>query len=88
MGVPKLWELIQQSGTEIDINALEGKILAIDASIWIHTFVRALKNEKGDPIPNAHLLGFFKRICKLLSLRVKPIFVFDGGIPYLKKKTI
>lgn len=35
-----------------------------------------------------HLKAFFYRVCKLLFYGVKPVFVFDGGVPYLKYKTI
>lgn len=42
----------------------------------------------GNPLPNAHLLGVFYRVCKLLSYGIKPIFVFDGGVPILKRQTL
>lgn len=51
-------------------------------------FMKAMRDEKGDMLPNAHVLGFFRRICKLLFLRTKPVFVFDGGTPILKRRTI
>lgn len=35
-----------------------------DASIWLFQFIRAMRDERGEPIPNAHLLGFFRRICR------------------------
>lgn len=59
-----------------------------DASIWIIQFMKAMRDEKGDMIRNAHLLGFFRRICKLLYLRAKPVFVFDGATPVLKRRTV
>ena len=51
-------------------------------------FVKAMRDEKGEMVRNAHLLGFFRRICKLLFLRTKPVFVFDGGTPALKRRTV
>ena len=32
--------------------------------------------------------GFLRRICKLLYFGIKPVFVFDGSTPSLKKKTL
>ena len=58
-----------------------------DASIWVHQFVKAMRDERGDPLPNAHLVGFFRRACRLLFHRVKPVFVFDGAAPDLKART-
>ena len=59
-----------------------------DASIWMVQFMKAMRDEKGEMVRNAHLLGFFRRICKLLFLRTKPVFVFDGGTPALKRRTV
>lgn len=33
-------------------------------------------------------MGTFRRIMKLLFYGVKPVFVFDGDAPTLKKRTI
>lgn len=51
-------------------------------------FMKAMRDDKGEMVKNAHILGFFRRICKLLFLRVKPVFVFDGAAPALKKRTV
>ena len=59
-----------------------------DASIWMVQFMKAMRDERGEMVRNAHLLGFFRRICKLLFLRTKPVFVFDGGTPALKRRTV
>ena len=42
----------------------------------------------GEVVKNAHLLGFFRRITKLLCNRVRPVFVFDGATPALKRHTV
>lgn len=62
--------------------------LLADASIWMVQFLKAMRDEKGEMVRNAHLLGFFRRICKLLFLRTKPVFIFDGGTPALKRRTV
>lgn len=59
-----------------------------DASIWMVQFIKAMRDDKGEIVRNAHLLGFFRRICKLLFLRTKPVFVFDGATPALKRRTL
>ncbi|GAQ89269.1 putative Xeroderma pigmentosum group G protein [Klebsormidium nitens] len=88
MGVQGLWELLAPVGRRVSVEALGGKRLAVDASIWIVQFMKAMRNDQGEMLRNAHLLGFFRRICKLLYLRVKPVFVFDGGTPALKRQTV
>ncbi|OMO88684.1 Drug/metabolite transporter [Corchorus capsularis] len=88
MGVHGLWELLAPVGRRVSVETLAGKKLAIDASIWMVQFMKAMRDEKGEMVRNAHLLGFFRRICKLLFLRTKPVFVFDGATPVLKRRTV
>ncbi|XP_012280818.1 DNA repair protein complementing XP-G cells homolog [Orussus abietinus] len=88
MGVHGLWRLLDSTGKPVPLETLEGKVLAIDVSIWIHQVIQGYQDRRGNPVPNAHLLGLFHRICKLLYYKIKPIFVFDGGVPMLKKNTI
>ncbi|EOA23395.1 hypothetical protein CARUB_v10016571mg [Capsella rubella] len=88
MGVQGLWELLAPVGRRVSVETLANKRLAIDASIWMVQFIKAMRDEKGDMVQNAHLIGFFRRICKLLFLRTKPIFVFDGATPALKRRTV
>ncbi|KAI4499427.1 hypothetical protein M0802_005323 [Mischocyttarus mexicanus] len=88
MGVLGLWRLIDATGKPVPLETLEGKVLAIDVSIWIHQVLQGYQDRHGNPKPNAHLIGLFNRICKLLYYKIKPVFVFDGGVPMLKKSTI
>ncbi|XP_065035231.1 DNA repair protein UVH3-like isoform X3 [Musa acuminata AAA Group] len=88
MGVQGLWELLAPVGRRVSVETLAGKKLAIDASIWMVQFMKAMRDDKGEMVRNAHLLGFFRRICKLLFLRTKPVFVFDGATPALKRRTV
>jgi hypothetical protein len=46
-----------------------------------------MRDRDGIMLPNAHLVGMFRRIVKLLFWRIRPIFVFDGAAPHLKKLT-
>ena len=67
---------------------MEGKALAIDSSIWIYQFQATMRDKEGKALVNAHVLGFLRRISKLLFYGIKPVFVFDGGAPALKRNTI
>lgn len=39
-----------------------------DASIWVHQFIKTMRAADGEVLRNAHLLGFFRRICKSVAL--------------------
>ena len=67
---------------------MEGKSMAIDSSIWLYQFQATMRDRDGRVLVNAHVLGFLRRICKLLFYGIKPVFVFDGGAPALKRTTI
>ncbi|KAK3870054.1 hypothetical protein Pcinc_024678 [Petrolisthes cinctipes] len=88
MGVKGLWRLIECAGVPVPVETLEKKILAVDVSIWLHQAVRGFKGVVSGGQANAPLLTLFHRICKLLFYRIRPIFIFDGGVPYLKKQTL
>ncbi|KAM8786336.1 DNA excision repair protein ERCC-5 [Rhynchonycteris naso] len=88
MGVQGLWKLLERSGRPISPDTLEGKILAVDISIWLNQALKGVRDHRGNTIENAHLLTLFHRLCKLLFFRIRPIFVFDGDAPLLKKQTL
>mmetsp|Transcript_7049 Transcript_7049/g.13296 ORF Transcript_7049/g.13296 Transcript_7049/m.13296 type:complete len:1123 (-) Transcript_7049:134-3502(-) len=89
MGVKGLWQLLLPTGRRISVETLSGKRLAIDASIWLTQFLKANRDpETGAVRANAHLIGFLRRICKLLFHGIKPVFVFDGATPEIKLREI
>ncbi|XP_022623514.1 DNA repair protein complementing XP-G cells [Seriola dumerili] len=88
MGVHGLWRLLESTGKPINPETLEGKILAVDISIWLNQAVKGVRDRDGNSVQNAHLLTLFHRICKLLFFRIRPVFVFDGDAPLLKKQTL
>jgi len=47
-----------------------------------------MRDKEGRALDNAHILGFLRRLTKLLFYGIKPVFVFDGGAPALKKQAI
>lgn len=88
MGVRGLWQIVGPVARPVRLESLSNKKLAIDASIWIYHFLKAVRDSKGNALANSHIIGFFRRICKLLYFGIKPVFVFDGDAPVLKRKTI
>ena len=88
MGVHGLWQLLQPVGRPVTLESLQGKRLAIDSSIWLYHFQMAMRDKEGRTLANAHLLGFLWRILKLLFYAIKPVFVFDGGAPVQKRRTL
>ncbi|KAG7834766.1 hypothetical protein KL919_002372 [Ogataea angusta] len=88
MGVHGLWEIVGPTARPVRLEAMAKKRLAVDASIWIYQFLKAVRDVQGNQLINSHIVGFFRRICKLLYFGIKPVFVFDGGAPLLKKQTI
>ncbi|CAF1086862.1 unnamed protein product [Didymodactylos carnosus] len=83
MGVHGLWQLLDSTGRPINMKGLEGKILAIDISIWLHQAEKGMQGRK-----NAYILLLFHRICKLLFLKIRPVFIFDGQPPELKRRIL
>lgn len=88
MGVNGLWNVLQPCARPTNLATLNRKRLAVDASIWIYQFLKAVRDKEGNALRNSHVVGFFRRICKLLWFGILPVFVFDGGAPALKRQTI
>lgn len=88
MGVTGLWTVLQPCARPIKIETLNKRRIAVDASIWIYQFLKAVRDKEGNALRNSHIVGFFRRICKLLFIGIRPVFVFDGGAPALKRQTI
>lgn len=88
MGVSSLWSLLAPCGRRCSVNTLERKRLAVDVSIWLMQFIKAMRDDTGEMVRNAPLLGLLHRLCKLVYLHVRPVLVFDGATPALKQRTI
>lgn len=67
---------------DITLKDLQGKTIAIDASIIVYKFMIACGSN------NMHLLSLRNFIDKLLKHNIKPIFVFDGKPPDEKSVTL
>jgi flap endonuclease-1 len=71
-----------------------GRRIAVDASMSIYQFLivvgrtgmETLTNEAGEV--TSHLQGMFNRTIRLLEAGIKPVYVFDGKPPDLKKQEL
>lgn len=89
MGI-SLTQLVE--GQEIGFEDLFDKRIAIDAYNWIYQFISIIRQPDGTPLKDSkgrvtsHLSGLYYRTLKLLESGVKPIYVFDGKPPDMKKE--
>ncbi|WP_292463955.1 flap endonuclease-1 [Methanolobus sp.] len=78
----------------ITYEELSGKVIAIDAYNTIYQFLSAIRRKDGSLLtdssgnPTSHLTGLFSRTSKLRDANIKPIFIFDGKPPEMKKETL
>ena len=47
-----------------------------------------MRDKRGQLVLNAHLHGMLSRVCRLLEKGVRPVFIFDGGAPAIKKQAL
>jgi flap endonuclease-1 len=80
--------------TQVKLEDLGGKIIAIDAYNAIYQFLSIIRQPDGTPLKDStgkitsHLSGLFYRTSNLVEMGIKPIYVFDGIPPALKSAEI
>ncbi|HDP74129.1 MAG TPA: flap endonuclease-1 [Candidatus Woesearchaeota archaeon] len=85
----KLKELA--SSREIESSELSGKVIAIDAFNFLYQFLTIIRQYDGSPLMDSkgrvtsHLSGLFFRTANFLEQGIKPVYVFDGKSPDLKR---
>lgn len=78
---------------EIKIDELKGKTVALDAANTIYQFLSSIRQMDGTPLMDSqgnvtsHLSGILYRTSSLVDKGIKPIYIFDGKAPILKKDT-
>nr|KJB72949.1 hypothetical protein B456_011G205800 [Gossypium raimondii] len=98
MGIKGLTKLLADNAPkamkEQKLESYFGRKIAIDASMSIYQFLivvgrmgtEMLTNEAGEV--TSHLQGMFTRTIRLLEAGLKPVYVFDGQPPDLKKQEL
>ncbi|MBL7118796.1 flap endonuclease-1 [Candidatus Bathyarchaeota archaeon] len=78
----------------VRLSDLKGKAIAIDAYNSLYQFLAIIRDRSGRPLRDmkgrttSHLSGLFYRTVNLLRLGIKPVYVFDGKPPDLKKAVV
>ena len=77
------------------VEAMRGKRVGIDSFLLAFQFLTTIRDRSptgdGGPLKSdngkvvAHLMGFLSRASMMLAKGVKPVFIFDGSHPDLKK---
>ncbi|MGC9209863.1 MAG: flap endonuclease-1 [Acidilobus sp.] len=94
MGVNLRDIIPEQARQEIDLKALKGYVIALDAYNMLYQFLSAIRQPDGTPLKDSqgrvtsHLSGLFYRTVNLVEEGIKPVYVFDGKPPELKRKEI
>jgi flap endonuclease-1 len=80
--------------TVVNLGDLGGKTIAIDAFNAIYQFLSIIRQPDGTPLQDSsgkvtsHLSGLLYRTSNLVEMGIKPIYVFDGAPPVLKREEI
>ncbi|HEX2065839.1 MAG TPA: flap endonuclease-1 [Candidatus Thermoplasmatota archaeon] len=71
-----------------------GRRLAVDAWNILYQFLSSIRQPDGTPLMDregrvtSHLAGTLYRTAALVEAGIKPVFVFDGAAPKLKRETL
>uniref|UniRef100_A0A6S8GZ49 XPG N-terminal domain-containing protein n=1 Tax=Dunaliella tertiolecta TaxID=3047 RepID=A0A6S8GZ49_DUNTE len=98
MGIQGLTKLLADQAHECvreqKFETYFGRKIAVDASMHIYQFMvvvgrvgdQLLTNEAGEV--TSHLQGMFYRTARMLEAGIKPVFVFDGKPPEIKRQQL
>ncbi|BAF13728.1 flap endonuclease 1-B [Oryza sativa Japonica Group] len=98
MGIKGLTKLLAEhapgAAVRRRVEDYRGRVVAIDTSLSIYQFLivvgrkgtEVLTNEAGEV--TSHLQGMLNRTVRILEAGIKPVFVFDGEPPDMKKKEL
>eukprot|EP00961_Rhodomonas_salina_P019178 258223-Rhodomonas_salina.2 len=94
-GCVKLSECMLLAVQEVDLGSYFSRKVAVDASMSMYQFLIAMQRPDGTNMltndageVTSHLNGLMMRTAKMLENNIKPVYVFDGKPPDLKKGTL
>ena len=97
MGIKNINKLLKEyapnSIKEYNISNYNGKLIAIDTSLVLYQYISALRNSGKDLTNNndditTHMYAIIQKTISLLDKGLKPVYIFDGKAPDIKKNTL
>ena len=101
MGIQGLTKLLTEKAPgclkESNIKAYAGRVIAVDASMSIYQFIIAMKMASESGVTElsdaqgqvtSHLQGMWGRTLRMLGEGLRPVYVFDGAPPEMKRKEL
>ena len=97
MGIKHFTKLINDyapnSLNKNNINYYKNKIIAVDTSLILYQYISAIRNSGKDLTDKngnsvSHIYAIIQKTISLLNDDIKPIYVFDGKPPDIKKYTL
>ncbi len=86
--------LVGEVKEKIELDALSGTTVAVDAFNTIYQFLSIIRGPDGMPLADSkgrvtsHLSGLLYRTVSLMESKIQPVFVFDGIPPVMKRRTL
>lgn len=94
MGVDLRDLIPPQARQEVELKALKGHVVALDGYNMLYQFLSAIRQPDGTPLKDSqgrvtsHLSGLFYRTINLVEEGLRPVYVFDGKPPEMKRKEL
>jgi flap endonuclease-1 len=79
---------------KIGLEQLRGRVIAVDAMNSLYQFLSIIRQRDGELLRDSkgritsHLSGLFYRTANFVEAGIRPIYVFDGEPPKLKRQTV
>ncbi len=91
MGV-QLGDLVTRQ--KVELGGLNGRVIAIDAFNSLYQFLSIIRQRDGELLRDSkgrvtsHLSGLFYRTANFVEAGIRPIYIYDGRPPVLKRLTV
>ena len=87
MGIQGLLPFLNEFVEEFHLDSLRHKVVGIDASIWLYRGANCCPYQLAMKLPCIeHVKYLVRQVERVLGLGAKPILVFDGCLPIIKRE--